>query len=355
MKQSLRGSRAVAMALAIAMYVVPVAARADESGHLATARQALASLKYEQALHALEKALYSGKNGPEDMKAIYRMMGEIQAALGQQEQAERHFRSLLALDPVAELARGVSPKIQQPFQAARAHMSARGRLAVRCTVNDAAAAVELVVAADPAELVAGARVIYRLADGSEQILEATGRGSHTLRVPTTEPVTLICAALDEHGNRLSEIGSWREPLTLAPPSPEPQPVISAAAPPREAPPPPPLYGRWYVWSAATVLAAGAGGYFGWQARQDQDELEQLNQNSPDHSFSEAEAIERRGKRNALIANISFGAAGAFAIAAVVSLVLEPDAPAAERSPAPAAALAPLLLQQGAGLSVAFTF
>jgi tetratricopeptide (TPR) repeat protein len=343
MKQFLRGSRAVAVALAIAMYVAPAAARADESNHLATARQHLAALKYEQALHALEKALYSGKHGPEDMKAIYRMMGEIQAALGQQQEADRNFRSLLALDPAAELTRGISPKILQPFQAAK----------VSCKVDAAAASVVLEVQADPADLVGGARVIYRLADGSEQTIEATGRGSHTLRVPTTEPVTLICAALDEHGNRLSEIGSWREPLRLEPARPEPQPDVPAAAvaAPRREAPAPPLYGRWYVWTAATVLAAGGGGYFAWEAGQAEEELERLNQNSPDHSFSEAEAIEKRGKRNALFANISFGAAGAFAIAAVVSRVLEPDAPAAEGS----TALAPLLLEQGAGLSVAVTF
>lgn len=349
MKPSLRGSRALAVALAIAMYVAPAAARAQQSEQLATARQALAALKYEQALHALEKALYSGTNGPEEMKTIHRMMGEIQAALGQQEEAERHFRSLLALEPTAELARGISPKILQPFQAAKTYMSTRGRLDVRCTVDDAALAVALTVEADPAELVAGVRVVYRLEDGSEQILEGTGPGSHTLRVPTTRPVTLVCAALDQHGNRLSEIGSWSEPLRLTPPTEKPRPVVVAA--PRGEPPAPPIYGRWYVWGVATVLAAGAGGYFGWQTRQDQDELARLNANSPDYNFSEAEKIQRRGERNALITNISFGAAGVFAIAAVVSLVLEPDAPAEQST----AALAPLPLPQGAGLSVAFTF
>ncbi|HWN68636.1 MAG TPA: hypothetical protein VNM90_13455, partial [Haliangium sp.] len=289
-----------------------------------------------------------------EMKTIYRMMRELQASLGQQAQAERLFGNLLSLEPTAELGRGISPKIQQPFQAAKTYMSARGRLVVSCQVDAEAAAVQVQVQADPAELVGGARVVYRLADGSEQIIEAIGRGSHTLRVPTTEPVTLICAALDEHGNRLSETGSWREPLTLTPPAPQQQqqqqqPAVSAAR--RREAPSPPLYGRWYVWSAATVLAAGAGGYFGWQAREAEKELAQLNRNSPDFDFSEAEEIEQRGRRNALIANISLGAAGVFAIATVVSFVLEPDAPATEET----TALAPLLLQQGAGLSVAFTF
>ena len=349
MKQSVRGSWAVAVALAIATCALPAVARADAGEHLAAAQQALAGLRYEQALHALEKALYAGKSGVEDMKTIYRMMGEIQAALGQQAQAERHFRNLLALDPTAELTRGVSPKITQPFEAARAYMRGKGPLEVTCQVDDAALVIALAVKADPAELVAGARVVYRLDDGSEQIIEARGRDSHRLRVPTTTPVTLICAALDEHGNRLSEIGSWREPMTLTPPAPEPQPMIATAAPARA--PSPPLYARWYVWGAATVVAAGGGGYFGWQAHQDQEALNRLNQNSPDHSFSEAEAIEQRGRRNALVANIGFGAAGVFAVAAVVSLALEPDAPGTEGS----TALAPLPLRQGAGLSVAFTF
>lgn len=349
MKQSLRGIRALAVTLAIAA-LAPASARAGESEHLATARAALSDLKYEQALHALEKALFSGKNGPEEMQAIHRMLGEIHAALGQPERAALHFRTLLALDPAAELGRGVSPKIQQPFQTARAEMSGRGALVVDCQVDDAAQIVALAVSSDPTELVTGARVVYRLEDGREQILEVAGRGPYTLRVPATGRVTLLCAALDEHGNRLREIGSWDEPLALAPPVPEPQPAPVVTARPQA----PPLYRRWWVWGTATLLAAGAGGYFAWETKQAEDELDRLNQDSPDHDFSEAEAIERRGRRNALVTNVSLGAAGVFALATVVSLVLAPDAPA-ERSTSPGAALAPLPLPQGAGVSVAFTF
>ncbi len=339
------------MALVLAALAAPAGARADDDRHLDDARQALAALKYEQALHALEKALYGGKNSGEDMKAIYRMLGEIHASLGHQDDAQRYFRSLLALEPTAELARGTSPKIQQPFKAARDAMSARGKLDVRCSADDAAAHVTLEVASDPAEMVAGARVVYRLADGAEQILEASGPGSHTIRVPVTEPVTLVCAAVDEHGNLLVEFGSWSAPLTLAPVARAQSAAPITAARPAGKAPAPPLYGRWYVWGTAAVLAGGAAGYFGWQVSQDQDELERLNENSPDHSFSDAEKIERRGERNALITNIAFSAAAAFAIAAVVSLVLEPDAPAAEA----ATSLAPLPLEQGAGVSLTFTF
>lgn len=360
MKQPLRCSTVLAVALVLAALAAPAGARADESRHLADARQALASLKYEQALHALEKALYTGKNSSGDMKTIYRMLGEIHAALGRQDEAQRNFRNLLALDPAAELARGISPKIQQPFKAARDAMSARGKLEVRCSVDDASSRVTLEVVSDPAEMLGGARVVYRLADGTEQIVEASGPGSHTMRVPVTEPVSLVCAAVDEHGNRLVEVGTWSAPLTLTPVEPEQPsaPALTAARPAGKAPAPP-LYGRWYVWGTASLLAGGAGGYFGWQARQDEAELDRLNQNSPDHSFSEAEKIEKRGKRNALLANIGIGAAGVFVVAAVVSLVLEPDAPATETTTVTAAetttSLAPLPLERGAGVSLSFTF
>lgn len=361
MKQPLRCSRVLAAALVLAALAAPAGVRADENRHLVDARQALASLKYEQALHALEKALYTGKNSSGDMKTIYRMLGEIHAALGRQDEAQRNFRNLLALEPTAELARGISPKIQQPFKAAKDAMSARGKLEVRCSVDDASSRVTLEVVADPAEMVGGARVVYRLEDGTEQIVEASGPGSHTMRVPVTEPVTLVCAAVDEHGNRLAEVGSWSAPLKLSPVEPEQQqqsaPALTAARPAAKAPPPPPLYGRWYVWGTASLLAGGAGGYFGWQATQDEAELDRLNQNSPDHSFSEAEKIEKRGKRNALLANIGIGAAGVFVVAAVVSLMLEPDAPAAETATETdtTTSIAPLPLEQGAGVSLSFTF
>jgi tetratricopeptide (TPR) repeat protein len=343
-----------AAAVVLGALAAPAGARAEESRHLAEARQALASLKYEQALHALEKAQFSGKNGAGDMKTIYRMLGEIHAALGRQDESQRHFRSLLALEPTAELARGISPKIQQPFKAARDFMSSRGKLEVRCSADGAASRVVLDVASDPNDMVAGARVIYRLQDGTEQILEARGPGSHTLRVPVTEPVSLVCAAVDEHGNRLVEIGSWSQPLTLAPPAPEadaPRPAVAARPAPAADAPAPPLYGRWYVWGSAAVLAGGAGGYFAWQVSQAEDDLDRLNDESPDHDFSEAERIEQRGKRNARIANVAFGAAGAFAIAAVVARFLEPDAPVAET----VTSLAPLPVPQGAGVSFSFTF
>jgi hypothetical protein len=90
--------------------------------------------------------------------------------------------------------------------------------------------------------------------------------------------------------------------------------------------------RWPVWTGVAVVAAGAGGFFAYQVGQTEDELAALNAMSDMHSFDEAESVRERGERQALFANIGFGVAGAAAVAAVLTFVLEPDR--VEIQPAP---------------------
>lgn len=339
----------VSAAVLVALVVVsPARAEQEDNPHLAQAQSALAALEYETALHALEKALLSGDNDPGALVVVYRLLGEVQGVLGNRAEAEQHFRRLLALDADAGLSEGVSPKILAPFSAAQRYMRTRGTLAARCQPAEAGAAVTVHVDADPLSMVAGARVTYRSEAGAERTIEARGPGPSTLRVPAAEQVELLCAVLDEHGNRLVAIGSWDEPLVLAAPERDafmPEPGRRAPASSR------PLIARWYLWAPLSVAAAGAGTYFGLEARADQDELDRLNRTSMDHSFSEAEEIESRGKRNALLANIGFGAAGVFAVVTAITWGLRPDSPARETS----AGIAPVALRRGAGVSVQLTF
>ena len=94
--------------------------------------------------------------------------------------------------------------------------------------------------------------------------------------------------------------------------------------------------RWPTWAGVALVGAGVGGYFAWQVGQTEDELAALNAASDQHSFDEALALRDRGQRQALYANVGFGVAGAAALAAVLTLVLEPDA-AVEVNPAPSGA------------------
>ncbi|GAB4558433.1 MAG: hypothetical protein Tsb0020_03410 [Haliangiales bacterium] len=358
-----RCANIVALLLAAATLFVSGAAVADESDALAEARQALDELQYRKALRALRRAVESGENDPAAIRDVYRMLGEVQASLGKPKLAVGHFRSLLTLDPSADLAPGVSPKLREPFDEAK--QAAPEAIAIRCRTDADSGEVRLDVDSDPLAMIAGARIAYRVDGGAVELLEARGDGSRTVRIPTTGEVALVCTAIDTHGNQLLSIGTWEEPLRLAPPAPAIAPGPSA----RDTPAPStPVYARWYLWGAATVAAAGAGGYFAWQSQRDQDELDRINQDSANYSFSEALAVEDRAKQNALIANISFAVAGTFAAATLLSLVLAPDPPSGEAAGAASArrhgaaasqprrtTLAPLSVPRGAGMSLIVSF
>ena len=75
-----------------------------------------------------------------------------------------------------------------------------------------------------------------------------------------------------------------------------------------------------------MAAAGLGAvglFFGLRSESAQDELDQLNRNSPAHDFRDALAVEDRLRRDTLIANIGFAAAGATAVVAAVLWLREP--------------------------------
>lgn len=357
MAMVLRSCGTLAAAVALVMVAAVAPARADEQGnaHLTQARESLAALEYEAAFHALEKALLSGQNDPATLAITHQLLGEVHGALGQAAEAERHFRRLLAMKPDATLAEGTSPKIRAPFAAAQEYARARGGLSARCTVDQASASVIVHVDSDPVSMVAGARALFRGANGAERAIEARGTGPMTLALPATGRLELVCAVLDEHGNHLIEAGSWDDPLVLT--ASARAPLVSASGnaagtqgPPRSRS----VLARWYLWGTLSVAAAGAGLYFGLEARADQDALDSLNRNSTSHSFSEAEEIESRGQRNALLANIGFGAAGVFAVVTAVTLGLQSGSTA--RGPRETAArIAPVPLRRGAGVSLQLPF
>src|SRR5437870_5819451 len=110
------------MRRAVIVLALLVSARAFAEGnpYLGRAKEYLEELKYDKANEALDQALKFGANGPAELVQIYRMWGEVAAALGDAADAEKYFTRLLSLEPSAALPEGVSPKISAPFDAARA-------------------------------------------------------------------------------------------------------------------------------------------------------------------------------------------------------------------------------------------
>ena len=84
---------------------------AEEESPLVRARAALRDLKYEEVNQLLDEALRKGGNTPQQVVEIYRLHGEVLAALGRTADATLKFERLLILEPNAHLSDGVSPKI----------------------------------------------------------------------------------------------------------------------------------------------------------------------------------------------------------------------------------------------------
>jgi hypothetical protein len=252
--------------------------------------------------------------------------------LGDSERAEQHFRAALVIDPGVALAAGTSPKITEPFEAARAYLQQRDPLRVEHQVRASPPGVSLSIASDPIGIVAGARAAFR-APAYERVVTADGAGALEL-VAAGAPDAAIqvdVAIVDEHGNivrRLAPIG-----------------IDATAAPARASRP---LYARWYLWGGLAAAAAGTGTYFGLAARGDRDELQRIDAEASQHDFREFLAVEDRMQRNSLIANISFGAAGALAVVSGILLVRELGD---GDEPPDTASVTPVPLPDGAGVSV----
>jgi len=71
------------------------------------------------------------------------------------------------------------------------------------------------------------------------------------------------------------------------------------------------------------------GYFSYATYHAKQDLVALEANSQAHTFDEAKQLEDRGHRDALVANITFGVAGATAIATAILYLTRPH-PSEER-------------------------
>jgi hypothetical protein len=319
--------------------------RADNEGLLAKARAEFDALSYSAARTTLSRALATGNNQRGELAEIYRMSGFVAGALGDAGAATEAFKRWLALTPDAALDQGTSPKIAGPFAAAKAFFEKREPLKVTAETNADPPSVTLVVGSDPAGMVKSARVVVTVDDRPAQTLSAATAPPITFPLPPGSRHELRVIALDEHGNQLVEIDAL---MTT-------RQVKEAKRPEARPPPPPPppgraLYARAWLWGGIAVAAGATGAYFGLEVRSGGDEIDALKRDSANHTFGEARAIESRMRRDALIANIGFGVAGASAIVAGYLFLTRP----AQRREQ-ATTLAPVPLRDGAGVTLTRPF
>ncbi|HSN27687.1 MAG TPA: hypothetical protein VLT45_15450 [Kofleriaceae bacterium] len=317
------------LAIVAVLAVVPM--RSAHADSLADARKAVDGSDYFAARGLVEKALSDGTASPSDLADIYKIKGTVEAALGNTAAATTAFGKWLALDPKAELPPGTSPKITRPFDAAKKQAEHREPVRVKTETSAEPPSVTLVVASDPFMMIAKARVYVRADGGAEQMREASGEKKITIELPKGKRLDLRVQALDEHGNRVAELGTTDVPIVITT-----NEEIVAKVPPKveekvKAPVAPapvherPLVLKWWMWGGAAVVVGAGGAYFGFQARSETDELAKLNADSANHTFDEARAVQDRADRDVLLFNVGMGVAGAFAIGATILYLTEPRA------------------------------
>lgn len=279
--------RAVAIALLLA--VSAGSARADED-LLAEAIRLEAALDYGAALAVVERAIAQGTADRDRIVALHLFAGKLAAGLDREQVALDHFARVLALAPTTTFAEGTSPKIVGRLDAARARS-----VPLRVTATIERGVVALAPAADPLGLVVG--IAAKLVDGGRE-REVRARDALRLAVPAGAHVTEV-SALDVFGNRV-----WSQPNVA-----DGDHAVSAR-------PLRPLYARWPFWATGSAIALTAGGVCGWRFGAAQSEWNQLKAAGAD--YSDLEAVERRGRRWGLAANLSFGVAAASTLLAIVT-------------------------------------
>lgn len=313
----------VAAVLIVALANAALAAPADKNPYLARARVHVAAVELDLAASALDEALATGDNDTAATASIHALAGVVAATRGDAPAAEAAFGRALSIDPATAVDAELGPKIVGPFEAARARL-AGARLAAHVVGDAAAGTLTLIVDADPATLVVGARAQIRTAAGVENQVAGSGATSVVLAVPMSTGTRVVVSALDARGNRLLDV-TWSAPSA------------AVVVPP---PPPPARDGRSWVaspwlWVGVAGAFAATGTLLGLQARSTRDELDDVLAMPNEHTRAEAEELDDQGARQSRYANIAFGlAAGAAITAGALWWTRRSDGPTVSATPSP---------------------
>jgi hypothetical protein len=290
------------------------------------ARSAVDSSDYMAARTALDKALHAGGASPDEVAEIYKLSGIVAGALGETETATTAFAKWLELDAKGTLPPGTSPKIAKPFKAAAEQAKKTNAIEVKAETIAKPPSVRMNVLNDPSQLVASTHVIV-VADGKREV-EVDGKPGAMIALPMGRRLDLRVQALDEFGNRVFELGSKSVPLVItggepAPSDLTPKKKLAEKPPEPEMRSPRAWYWKHQTWGIATVVMVAATGFFAWEVRSDLADLDKLNRNSLDHPFQDAQAVESNAHRDVLIADLTAGAAGVFALGTIYLYLTRP--------------------------------
>ena len=254
----------------VAVLILAVAATAhaqpapNNRERVSAALQKIAELEqqldYVEALRLADRTIAEGISTRDQLADLHLIAGRLAAGLEHPDIAQPHFARVLALRPDTTLVAGTSPKLQAPFDAARA---APHELVLHIVTNPTN---HIVIDRDPLHFAAGQR----------------DRGNHVLEL------------VDEYGNELATMDAG-----VANGGDEVHRRSRA----------------WIPWTAASGATLLAGGLCAWRYSVAQDEWNRENDGM--HDYTRLQTLEDRGQRWAIAADVGFGLAAATAITAVI--------------------------------------
>jgi hypothetical protein len=315
----MRGLGIVLAACVLSARSAPAQAQAPATDDpVAQARAAVDASDYMTARGALDKALAAGGAQPDELAEMYKLLGIVDAALGDAKDSAAAFTKWLALDPKGSLPFGTSPKITRPFDVAKKKAA---KLELKTETNAEPPWVALVIASDPVGIT-HARALVSVDGKADKIVDSDGKGRIAMDLPRGHRLDLRVEALDEHGNRVAVLGSKDVPIVIVTgdkPPPQDKVVVDkrdanllrkqAVVEPHERS----WYANWHVWGIAAIGATVVTGVFAYETRSDLQDLDRLNATSPDHQWSAAQDTESRARRDLLITDIGAGVTGALAL------------------------------------------
>ena len=167
----------------------------------------------------------------------------------------------------------------------------------------------------------------------EQVLDGAGTTRIAIELPRGRRLDVRIAALDARGNRVVELGSKDVPIVIlgkvaeshvavVTPQPPPPPTGKPAQPVATAGSRSILLSPW-LYGALAGASLGASALFVIGAHGAASDLDAIGKDTQHHTQSEAVAVESRGRRDALLANLGLAATGAFAITAAILYATRP--------------------------------
>jgi hypothetical protein len=217
-------------------------------------------LDYPGAITVGGQLLAGGRNGPEELRRIYELLGRSLASADRAQEARAFFRRLLALQPDFRLPESVSPKIQVPLSQAQQDLAGKPGLTVALTGPasspwDKPLHLVVRVVSDPLRMVHAARVVYSLPhQGTESTLKVRANDGDLVFRKVLPSRGMRAGVLRVRVETLDRVGNvlWQssEPLAVQLTGPR----ASAA---RAVDPPRPWYQEWWIWTLAGVVVTGA--------------------------------------------------------------------------------------------------